>query len=63
MLDVTTNQPMSAKANHKEKQRDNASCSKAKSGPESERKEEDNIDVGCGLAKTSSAEELSSGVS
>ena len=59
LLDVTTNQPMSAKANHKEeRQRDNASCSKAKSGPESDKKEEDTIDVRCGLPKTSSAEEL-----
>ena len=55
---MTTNQPKSSKAYLKEKQRDNASCSKAKSVPESERKEEDNTDVGCGLPKTSSVEEL-----
>ena len=58
MLDVTTNQPKSSKAYPKEKQRDNASCSKAKSVPESERKEEVNTDVGCGLPKTSSVDEL-----
>ena len=55
---MTTNQPKSSKAYLKEKQRDNASCSKAKSVPESERKEEDNTDVGCGLPKTSSVDEL-----
>ena len=55
---MTTNQPKSSKAYLKEKQRDNASCSKAKSVPESERKEEVNTDVGCGLPKTSSVEKL-----
>ena len=55
---MTTNQPKSSKAYPKEKQRDNASCSKAKSVPESERKEEVNTDVGCGLPKTSSVDEL-----
>ena len=55
---MTTNQPKSSKAYLKKKQRDNASCSKAKSVPESERKEEVNTDVGCGLPKTSSVEKL-----
>ena len=55
---MTTNQPKSSKAYLKEKPRDDVSCSKAKSVPEFERKEEDNTDVGCGLPKTSSVEEL-----